>query len=168
MGIHAFIGKVGSLLLPGLGKSGEFYLIRVALALACAACEARLFAAVAKVLNPRVGVLFVMIVLASPGMFHAAAAYLPSSFSMYLNMLGMAALLDWKGGSKIHVGIMWFGIGGIVGWPFAAALIAPLLVEEILLASITRDGIELARRILDGTVRCMIVVVRTTYSPRSG
>ena len=103
--------------------------------------------------------MFMMVMLSSPGMFHASAAYLPSSFSMYASMLGAAAFLDWRGGAKTHVGVMWFGIGGIIGWPFAAALVAPFLVEEVVLASITGDGIELTRRLVDGTVRCMIAVV---------
>jgi alpha-1,2-mannosyltransferase len=67
--------------------------------------------------------------------------------------------VDWRGGSKTNSGIMWFGIGGVVGWPFATALILPFLIEEALLASITRDGIELLRRVIDGTLRCVIGIV---------
>ena len=103
--------------------------------------------------------MFMLIMLTSPGMFHASAAYLPSSFSMYTAMLGTACFMDWRGGSKTNVGIMWFGIGAIVGWPFTAVLILPFIVEELALASITKEGIELLRRMLDGTVRSMIAVV---------
>ncbi len=60
-------------------------------------------------------------------------------------------------------GIMWFGIGAVVGWPFSAALIAPFVVEELMIASLTRQGIEVAQRFLDGTVRTLIVLVMMPY-----
>ncbi len=100
-----------------------------------------------------------IIMVSSPGMFHASAAYLPSSFAMYTTMLGMSGFMDWRGGSKTAQGIMWFAIGGIVGWPFAMALIAPFLLEELVLATLTREGIEVARRFLDGAVRSLLVLV---------
>lgn len=74
-------------------------------------------------------------------------------------MLGMSAFMDWRGGSRTAQGIMWFGIGGIVGWPFAVALVAPFLLEELVLATLTRDGIEVPLRFLDGTVRSLLVLV---------
>ncbi|KAI9873087.1 MAG: mannosyltransferase [Pleopsidium flavum] len=146
--IHAFIGKLGSLF--SKTKSFEFYFIRIILALTCAVSEARLFSVISKTLNPRIGILFMIIMVSSPGIFHACAAYLPSSFAMYATMLGMSAFMDWRGGSKTAQGIMWFAIGGIVGWPFAMVLIAPFLLEELVLATLTREGIEVARRFLDG------------------
>lgn len=100
--------------------------------------------------------------VSSPGMFHASAAYLPSSFAMYTSMLGMSAFMDWRGGSRTAQGIMWFAIGGIVGWPFATALIAPFLLEELVLATLTREGIEVAGRFLDGAVRSLLVLVLHT------
>ena len=104
--------------------------------------------------------MFMVIMTTSPGMFHASAAYLPSSFSMYTVMLGTTAFMDWRGGPKTAPGMMWFGIGAIIGWPFAGALIAPFIAEEILFASITGQAFESARRFLDGTVRCLLVLVR--------
>ena len=102
--------------------------------------------------------MYTIVMLSSPGMFHASIAYLPSSFAMYMNMLGMTSFMDWRGGSKTHVGIMWFGIGAIVGWPFSGALIGPFIVEELILVSITKD-FEVVRRFVDGIVRCLIVLV---------
>ena len=112
--------------------------------------------------------MFMMVMLFSPGMFHASAAYLPSSFSMYANMLGASAFIDWRSGAKTHLGIMWFGIGGIIGWPFAAALVAPFLVEEIVFVSITKDGVEFVRRVVDGVTRCMLVIVDLHNCPLFG
>lgn len=155
--IHAAIGKLGSLL--SRTKAFEFYFIRIVLALTCAICESRLYSAISRTLNPRIAILFMIILVSSPGMFHASTAYLPSSFAMYTTMLGMSAFMDWRGGSRTAQGIMWFGIGGIVGWPFAVALIAPFLLEELVLATLTTEGIEVGRRFLDGTVRCLLVLV---------
>ena len=161
--IHAIVGKVGSLF--STKKSFEFYFIRVMLALTCSFCQSRLFATISKVLNPRIAIWFMVVMLFSPGMFHASAAYLPSSFSMYTTMLGMTSFMDWRGGSKTHIGMMWFGIGGTIGWPFSAALIGPFLVEELILASITKD-VEIVRRLVDGVVRSGIVLASaSSYEP---
>jgi alpha-1,2-mannosyltransferase len=151
------VGKSGSIL--ARSKSAEFYLIRFVLAAVCAGCEARLCSVISRTLNPRIGILFLVIMAFSPGMLHASVALLPSSFAMYTSMLGLASFMDWHGGSKITSGIMWFGIGGIVGWPFASALIAPFILEEIVLAWFTGEYVEITRRFLDGIVRSLIVLV---------
>jgi len=78
---------------------------------------------------------------------------------MYMTMLGTAAFMDWQGGLRTALGIMWFGIGAILGWPFAGALVIPFIIEELILASVTESGIECARRIVDGFVRSLIVLV---------
>ncbi|KAL9599212.1 MAG: hypothetical protein Q9219_003993 [cf. Caloplaca sp. 3 TL-2023] len=155
--IHAIIGKLGSLL--SSRSSFEFYFVRLALAATCAACETRLFSAICKTFNPRVGILFGIVMVFSPGMFHASVAYLPSSFSMYTTMLGMAAFMDWRGGLKTGAGMMWFGIGAVIGWPFSGALIVPLLAEDFALSSMTGDVSEIIYRYLDGVVRSLLVLV---------
>ena len=160
--IHAIIGKIGSLL--SSNKMFEFYIVRTVLAIACAASETRLFSAISRTLNARIGIIFMMAIVFSPGMFHASVAYLPSSFSMYTAMLGMAAFMDWRGGLKTHLGIMWFGIGAIVGWPFSAALIVPLVMEDIALAYLSIDRSEVAFRYLDGIVRSLLALVSESIS----
>lgn len=155
--IHAIIGKFGSLL--STRSTAEFYAVRMALGAICALCETRLFSTICKTFNPRVGILFGIVMVFSPGMFHASVAYLPSSFSMYTTMLGMAAFMDWRGGLKTGLGMMWFGIGALVGWPFSGALIIPLLAEDAVLSSMTGDVSEIVFRYLDGVVRSLIVLV---------
>lgn len=155
--IHAVVGKFGSLLSPK--KAFEFYFVRIVLAAVCALSETRLFSAISTSLNPRVGITFGLAIVFSPGMFHASVAYLPSSFSMYTAMLGVAAFMNWRGGLKTAEGIMWFGIGGIVGWPFSTALIIPLVAEDLFLASLIGEWSEVIYRYLDGIVRSMIVLV---------
>lgn len=155
--LHAIIGRVGTIF--SSHPNFEFYTIRLGLAAICAACETRLFSVICKTFNPRIGIMFGLIMAISPGMFHASVAFLPSSFSMYTTMLGMAAFMDWRGGLKTSVGMMWFGIGAIVGWPFSGALIVPLLAEDLALSSLTGDVSEIIWRLLDGVVRSLIVLV---------
>ena len=155
--IHAIVGRLGSLL--SSRPTFEFYFVRLALAATCAACETRLFSVICKTFNLRIGIMFGMIMVFSPGMFHASVAYLPSSFSMYTTMLGMSAFMDWRGGLKTGVGIMWFGIGAVIGWPFSGVLIIPLLAEDFALSLITGDISEIVFRYLDGVVRSLIVLV---------
>lgn len=102
-----------------------------------------------------------MIVMAtSPGMFHASIAYLPSSFSMYGVMLGMAAFMDWRGGLRTVQGIFAMGTGAVLGWPFAAAMAIPYILEEVSLASISdRQAIvDLAWRLVDGVAAVLAVL----------
>ena len=157
IGLHAVPAKIASLL--GGSKTFEFYALRVMLAIVCAASEVRLYSAMSRTINPRVGVIYLMIVAFTPGFFYASSAFLPSSFAMYTSNLGLAAFMDWHGGSKTATGIMWFGIGALLGWPFAGALIVPFVLEEWLIALIGQSEIfETFRLYLDGFVRCLIVL----------
>ncbi|KZF25207.1 glycosyltransferase family 22 protein [Xylona heveae TC161] len=155
---HAIIIKFGSLLPFVSTKTSEFYLLRGVFALICSGCETRLFYIISRSLNPRIGIIFALVMLSSPGLFHASVSYLPSSFTMYSTMLGMAAFMDWKGGLKTAQGIFWFAAGGFVGWPFASLLMLPFLAEELLLACLSRQGIETVTRIVDGTVRSLLAL----------
>jgi hypothetical protein len=91
-------------------------------------------------------------------MFHATASFLPSSFTMYMSMLGLTAFLDWRG-RKIAQGIMWFGLGAIVGWPFAGALIVPLLLAEVLIALVSGSLGAVLGQTLNGAMRCLAILV---------
>ncbi|KAI9674133.1 MAG: mannosyltransferase [Caeruleum heppii] len=156
--LHAIVGRLVSLL-PGTTKLSEFYLLRIFLAGLCGLCETRLYLTIARTINPRVAILFLLCMMFSPGMFHASPAFLPSSFAMCMAMLGLAAFMDWRKGLQTAPGIMWFGIAGIVGWPFAMILSVPFLLEEMMLAIISRAGLITATsRALDGVTRSTIVL----------
>jgi len=158
--LHAVVGKLASSMVHT--KAAEFYTIRFFLAVFCAACQTRLYSAICRSLNPRIGLIFLMITVFSPGVFHASTAFLPSSFTMYTSMLGLAAFLEFKGGPRTAQGIMWFGLGAIVGWPFAGALIVPLLAEEVTICLISGSLGSLLLKILDGAVRCLSILVSST------
>ena len=66
--------------------------------------------------------------------------------------------MDWHGGPKTAVGIMWFGIGALLGWPFAGALIIPFVIEDWLTAGLMGATFDFFSRYLDGVVRCLIVL----------
>ncbi|KAL9114036.1 MAG: hypothetical protein Q9227_001808 [Pyrenula ochraceoflavens] len=156
VGLHALVGKFGFLLRGS--KYFEFYSIRAMLGLISAGSETRLYSSISRTLNPRIGVLYLLITAFTAGMFQASVAFLPSSFAMYASTLGLAAFMDWQRGPKTATGIMWFGIGAIVGWPFAGLLALPFLLEEILISFVTTDAIETLRRFLDGAVRSLVVL----------
>ena len=128
------------------------------LAICCATSETRLFSAISRSLNPRIAVFYLMAVVFSPGIFYASVAFLPSSFAMLTSSLGLAAFMDWDGGLKTAAGIMWFGIGALVSWPFAGILIVPFVLEDWVVAVTHKDTWETFRRYLDGSVRCLMVL----------
>lgn len=166
-GIHSLIIWLGLLPFRMLSivqsKTIEFYFLRVVLALVCTLCQTRLYSVVSRTINERVAVYFLFSLVFSPGMYHAAPAYLPSSFAMYATMLGFSAFIDWRGGLKTAQGIMWLAIGSSLGWPFAGALVLPFVAEEVFLAGISGEAFACFRRLLDGAVRSLIVMVRLKH-----
>ena len=130
--LHALAGNVRRLF-PRTDKVAEFYFVRYSLAFLCAFCQTLMYLSVSSTINGRIGLFFLIAIITSPGNFHASTAYLPSSFAMYMCMLGAAAFMNWRGGLKTAQGIFWFAVAGVLGWPFAAALCAPFVVEEIFL-----------------------------------
>lgn len=155
--LHATVGKASSFWSPR--KKVHFYAIRGTLAFVCAACETRLYSAISRTLNPRVGLLFVIITAFNPGFFHASTAFLPSTFTMYASMLGLTAFLDRRGKNKVAEGIMWFATGAIIGWPFAGVLLLPLLAEEVLTSTLSGNLKDAAWQIINGGIRCIAILV---------
>lgn len=76
-------------------------------------------------------------------------------------MVGAAAFMNWRGGIKTAHGIFWFAVAGVLGWPFASALCAPYLLEELVLVFFSdKDAfIEAIVRVFRGVVAGLIVVV---------
>lgn len=107
-----------------------------------------------------------MAMVFSPGMFHASAAFLPSSFAMYTTMLGMAAFMNWRGGLKTAHGMFWFSLGGILGWPFSLALCIPFILEELFFASMSHKDalVDAVMRFIRGTVAGLLVLVSLARS----
>lgn len=101
---------------------------------------------------------YLMIVAFTPGFFYASAAFLPSSFAMYTGTLGLATFMDWRGGIKTGTAIVSFGIGALLGWPFAGVLILPFILEDWVIAFIAGDMFDTFIRHVDGIVRCLAVL----------
>ncbi|CAG8979034.1 hypothetical protein HYALB_00011604 [Hymenoscyphus albidus] len=159
IGLHAIVGSFRRLL-PFSTKIGEFYFVRYALVFTCAICQTQMFRVINNTLNPRIAIFFLMANVFTPGMFHASAAFLPSSFAMYTTMIGMAAFMNWRGGLKTAQGIFAFAIGGVLGWPFSMALCAPFLFEEVVLAFLSsKDAlIDTIMRFIRGIVAALLVL----------
>ncbi|KAI1775388.1 glycosyltransferase family 22 protein [Hypoxylon cercidicola] len=164
IGLHAIVGNIRRLL-PQSTKLAEFYFVRYALAFVCSLCQVLLFRVVSFILNPRIGLFFLMATVMSPGNFHASTAYLPSSFAMYTSILGAAAFMNWKGGLRTSWGIWWFAVGGVLGWPFASALCAPFLLEEAIVLLTIRDRqvfYDATLRISRGVIAALLLLIGDT------
>ncbi|KAI0132824.1 Alg9-like mannosyltransferase [Xylariales sp. AK1849] len=161
--LHAIVGNFRRLL-PQSTKLGEFYFVRYTLAFICAFCQVLMFRVVSFTLNSRIGLFFLIATVITPGNFHSATAFLPSSFAMYMSLLGAAAFMNWRGGLKTSWGIWWFAVGGILGWPFASALCAPFLAEEAMFAVVSSAaGFEEAfLRVTRGVIAAVLLVLGDT------
>ena len=168
--LHAIPGNLRRLF-PRSTKTAEFYFVRYTLAFGCAFCQTLMWRSICLALNPRVGLFFIMALIFSPGNFHSSAAYLPSSFAMYMTMLGAAAFMNWRGGIKTSQGMFWFAVGGVFGWPFAIALCAPFVFEECFFALVSDKErfFEAFLRLLRGVVATLVLMVRPLlrFSPLS-
>ena len=67
--------------------------------------------------------------------------------------------MDVKDGLRTTEGIIWFGIGATIGWPFSAALIVPFIPDELAYLKWTADVNGVASRVLGGVLRTLAVVV---------
>ncbi|KAK3337826.1 Alg9-like mannosyltransferase family-domain-containing protein [Neurospora tetraspora] len=157
--LHAIVGNIRRLL-PHSNKVAEFYFVRYVLAFVCALSQTLMWRAVCLALNPRIGLFFIVALVSSPGNFHSSTAFLPSSFAMYMAMLGAAAFINWRGGLKTSRAMFYFAVGGVIGWPFAAALCAPFLLEEVFFALVgDKDRFfEAAHRVIRGVVAAGLLV----------
>lgn len=87
---------------------------------------------------------------------------------MYTSLLGAAAFMNWRGGPRTSLGIWWFAVGGILGWPFASALCAPFLIEEGILTLVSliygeRQGfVQAILRVSKGVVSALVLLVSSS------
>ncbi|KAL7771005.1 hypothetical protein CFE70_000945 [Pyrenophora teres f. teres 0-1] len=167
-GIHSLVMWAGTLPIQPLAlrasKVLEFYFLRMVLAVACAVCQTRMYSAIRTTFQERIAIFFMMIMVISPGMYHAAPAYLPSSFAMYFAMLGFASFMDWYGGLiRTAQGITWFAVGSALGWPFAGALALPFILEDVIVGFVTSTLQESLRRLLfQGATRAFAILALQT------
>ncbi|CAZ83103.1 unnamed protein product [Tuber melanosporum] len=157
VGLHAIATRAISLV-PQLEKTYEFYGLRCLFAVFCAYSEKRLYAVVSSSINPRVGILYLVLTIGSAGMFHAAAAFLPSTFAMYTTMLAMASFMDRRWGSRSVQGVVWFAVGGLLGWPFSMAMCIPFVLEEIFVGCIAWDLVPTLLRLAKGGAVSLILL----------
>ncbi|KAL9103850.1 MAG: hypothetical protein Q9163_001128 [Psora crenata] len=154
--LHALLGKSSWIL--SVKKSNEFIYIRILLGIFCALCQLKLFKAVAVNVGLRVAFIMILVMTSSTGMFYASVAYLPSGFCMCTTMIGMAAFIDVRDRLKTKQGVVWFGVGAIVGWPFSAALILPLFMDELVCIKRTADVKGAFWRVLSGITLLLPII----------
>ncbi|CAI8037241.1 Alpha-1,2-mannosyltransferase ALG9 [Geodia barretti] len=105
-----------------------FYLVRVILAAVCALCEAYFYRAVAVRFGPVIARRTLLLLAGSCGMYIAAPAFLPSSFSMCLGMIALGAWFQ----REYTVAIFAVAVSSLVGWPFSAVLGIPIALDVVL------------------------------------
>ncbi|CAG0913032.1 unnamed protein product [Notodromas monacha] len=125
--LHAFPGLCYAWLIQW-NPMLVFFFLRCVLGFACALCEVYFYSGIKERFGARCGRMTLGLLLSSAGMFHAATAFLPSSFSMYLTMLAMGA---WFNG-LYELAVVSVAISALLGWPFAAILGIPIAVDVLL------------------------------------
>lgn len=105
-----------------------FYFVRCLLSVGCALSEVYFYKNVCREFGIHIGRLTLVFLILSSGMYIASAAFLPSSFSMYLSTIAIAA---WYG-RQYELAIFATALSALLGWPFAALLGLPIAIEMLL------------------------------------
>ncbi|KAK0412725.1 hypothetical protein QR680_006370 [Steinernema hermaphroditum] len=152
--LHLFPAKIIQALLPFFSKVGVFFGMRLVLAFFAAAVEFYLY----KTLNRRVGTAiarnYVICSMISPGLYHASVAFLPSTFSMQMNALAVATWFD----HRWYLSVLFTAISALVGWPFAAVLGLPIVLEMLL---VRREVLRFTWYALLAGVKVLLLLVMT-------
>ena len=141
---HALVAGAAGLLAGRENKVVVFYCVRCALGAMSAYCEANFAYRVALTCGTEVGLLLWLLLLSSAGMFHAAVAFVPSSFAMVLLTCAWtfwlatgsaeASATRQRRSSTLYIGAIWsVAAATLVGWPFAGIVACgPLAVDALL------------------------------------
>ncbi|XP_015587683.1 alpha-1,2-mannosyltransferase ALG9 isoform X2 [Cephus cinctus] len=104
-----------------------FYFIRFLLSVGCALSEVYFYKNVCREFGVHIARMTLAFLILSSGMYISSAAFLPSSFSMYLSTVAIAAWYD----RKYEFAIFATAISSLLGWPFAALLGVPIAMEML-------------------------------------
>uniref|UniRef100_A0A914WUL7 Mannosyltransferase n=1 Tax=Plectus sambesii TaxID=2011161 RepID=A0A914WUL7_9BILA len=126
--LHLFPAFPFQALLPHT-KVTTFFFLRCSIGFFNALADLYLYLAICRRLGKGVGRLYAVFTTFATGMFIASCAFLPSSFSMTLSTVALAAYLD----RKWFISVLATAASALVGWPFAAVLGLPVVVEMLLL-----------------------------------
>ncbi|KAI8079525.1 Alg9-like mannosyltransferase family-domain-containing protein [Gilbertella persicaria] len=124
--VNAFVGFVTKIMTST--KLQTFYLIRLFFAGVCSFVEAKFYRTVTEEINTHVG-RYVFAIL------FFGAAYLPSTFAMHCVFMAFSYALRPVSDidlSRTYKVVFWIGLGALGGWPFAALIGIPFVVEEVL------------------------------------
>lgn len=111
-----------------IGIPQMFYFLRCAIAMTTGFCEIRLVSAMYKHYSQQVSYLTWCILLCSTGMFHTAAALLPSASVMNYVMLSISDQFEKKNDRSIIWGLL---ACLTTGWPFCSVLFVPLAIQQV-------------------------------------
>lgn len=105
-----------------------FYFSRCLFGLVCALCELFFYKAVCREFGVAIGRLTLVFQLFSTGMFISSTAFLPSTFSMYMTLMSMAAWFQ----RKYEQAILYTALSAFVSWPFAGLLGLPIAIDVVI------------------------------------
>lgn len=110
-----------------------FFALRLTLGTISSYVEAVLYRAAATQLSPHIGRYLLWSFVFSAAFYNSANSFLPSTFAMWGVMLGTAASLAPVDGGKKRIILsgLGFATAAVVGWPFAALLAVPTVLEQL-------------------------------------
>ncbi|XP_031548781.1 alpha-1,2-mannosyltransferase ALG9-like isoform X2 [Actinia tenebrosa] len=128
---YLLLNSVSGFLQVHLFKANKvlvFYFLRFILSIICAASESYFYSGIIRQFGSHVARLSAVFMVFATGMFISAAAFLPSTFAMYM------VLLSYGGWFTGHypIAVVCTAAGALVGWPFSAVLGAPIAWDIVI------------------------------------
>uniref|UniRef100_A0AC35UA56 Mannosyltransferase n=1 Tax=Rhabditophanes sp. KR3021 TaxID=114890 RepID=A0AC35UA56_9BILA len=124
--IHSVPAQFFQSLMPD-SKIFVFMCIRCTIGFFCATADTLLYYTLTKKFSNSIGAIFIVFTIFGTGMFIASTSFLPSSFSMIMTSLSMAAYLS----DNYFLSIYCIATSTLLGWPFAAVLGLPIIAHMV-------------------------------------
>ncbi|KAL1518698.1 hypothetical protein AB1Y20_002985 [Prymnesium parvum] len=137
LALHAAAARLAA---PLVVRRAQFFAVRAALGALSALLEARFARRVCVWASTEVGEYTWLLLLSSAGMFHAAVAFLPSSFAMLAVLVAWTAWMDAAAPrasaslkARAYATAIFAIAGGcLIGWPFLCIAAVPLALDAII------------------------------------
>ncbi|KAL6255344.1 hypothetical protein P5V15_013682 [Pogonomyrmex californicus] len=149
--IHMVPAKVYHYLLEP-NPTSVFYFTRCFLSMGCTLSELYFYKYICSEFGIHIARLTLAFLIFSSGMYISSAAFLPSSFSMYLSTFATAA---WYA-RQYELAIFATAISSLLGWPFASLLGLPIAAEMLIQ---NRDWIKFIKWVIISAIVITIPMV---------
>lgn len=163
--IHALVVQFGRFIPYIHTPVGQFFFLRMVLGFVYSACQTKFTFSIGRAFGRFPALAYTLIMATSTGMFHASTAYLPSSFAMYAIIVAAGEFINYSNPNSLSRGLIALGVGSFLGWPFAAVIGLPFVLEHLLRDRSAKGFVNCISQILTGAMNSVTLLVSAFIPP---